>query len=124
MKIILAILMILFPMVCYGQSYQTVNSRSVPVTQYVTPTTGSTVNVNSTGNITLLINPAGTLVSLTIAFPSGPSSDDVVTIASTQAITGLTMSNGTVVGALTTMAIGTFAKYQFNSTAAEWFRIG
>lgn len=82
------------------------------------------MNVNTNGAVTLLINPAGTILALTVALPGSPVDGDTVLISSTQAITTLTMSGGTVIGGLTTMAIGTYAKYQYHSTTSEWWRIG
>lgn len=101
---------------------RTLDERLIPAKQYVTPTTGSTVNVNTNGNVKLFLNPAGTLVALTVAFPSSPSDQDVVMVTSSQAITTLTMSNGTVIGPLTTMAIGTFASYTYFSDTSSWAR--
>ena len=71
-----------------------IDSRQVGSVQYVTPTTGATVTVNATGKVALLINPAGTLLALTVALPGSPSDGDVVTISSSQIITGLTISEG------------------------------
>lgn len=102
----------------------TIDSRLVPAKQYATPTTGQTVNVNTNGKVMLFINPAGTLVALTVALPSSPSDQDEVSIFASQAITTLTMSNGTVIGPLTTMAIGTFAKYTYFSDTSSWARSG
>lgn len=101
----------------------TLDSRLVPTIQYATPTTGSTITASTSGNVTLLINPAGTLLALTVALNASPSDGDALTIASSQAITGFTMSGGTVIGALTTMAVGTFATYMYSATSAQWFRI-
>lgn len=102
----------------------TMDSRTVPTIQYATPTTGSTVTIGSTGSTRLILNPAGTLVALTVTFPSTPSDGDFVQLCSSQAITTLTMNGGTVIGALTTAAIGTFASYIYNTTTTSWFRIG
>lgn len=102
----------------------TISVRLIPVKQYVTPTTGSTVTVNSNGCVRLRINPAGSLLALTVTLPSSPQDGDMTEIASTQVITGLTMSVGTIIGPLTTMAVGTFAKYEYNSDSSQWFRVG
>lgn len=102
----------------------TANVRLIPTKQYVTPTTGSTVNVNTNGYACLFINPAGSLLALTVSFPSTPTDGDVVEVHSSQAITTLTMSNGTVIGPLTTMAIATFAKYRYYSDTSSWARVG
>ena len=102
----------------------TLDTRLIPSIQYTTPLTGGTINVNAGGYVKLLINPAGSLLALTIALPAAPSNGDVLELASSQAITTLTMSGGTIVGPLTAMAIGTFASYVFSTDADEWFRIG
>lgn len=104
--------------------YLQINDRLIPQKQYATPTTGSTVTVNSNGYVKLRLNPAGSLLALTIALPGSPTDGDVVEVASTQAITTVTMSGGTVVGPLTTAAIGTFAKYEFVTDSSNWFRVG
>lgn len=102
----------------------TVDSRAISTIQYATPATGDTITVGSTGSTKLLINPSGSLLTLTISFPSVPTDGDYLQIGSSQAVTTVTMSNGTVVGPLTTMAVGTFASYIYNSTASKWFRVG
>lgn len=104
--------------------YQQILDRLVPIKQYATPTTGSTVTVNSTGHIKLILNPAGTLLALTIALPASPQDADILLLCSSQAVTTLTMSGGTIIGALTTMSIATFAQYTYNSDASSWFRTG
>jgi hypothetical protein len=119
--ILLAILLLISP--AYATT-TTLNSRLVPTIQYVTPSTGGTVTVNTNGWVQLLINPSGSLLALTIALPGSPSDGDIVQLCSSQAVTTLTMSGGTVIGPLTTLAIGTFATYIYSSTASVWFRIG
>lgn len=102
----------------------TLDIRLIPTQQYVAPTTGQTITVNTNGYVQLRINPAGTLLALTITLPGSPSDGDTVEVASSQAVTTLTMSGGTIVGPLTTMAVGTFAVYQYVASASSWFRIG
>lgn len=102
----------------------TIDIRLIPTVQYSTPTTGQTVNASTSGNVSLLINPAGSLLALTLALNPSPSDGDMLNIASSQIVTGFTMSGGTVIGALTSMAVATFARYQYSATAAVWFRIG
>lgn len=93
------------------------------VVQYATPTTGSTVTV-VTGTTALLLNPAGTLVALTVALPSSPVDGQSITIATSQILSALTVSGGTLVGTLTTMALGGFARLVYGATAGVWFRAG
>lgn len=101
-----------------------ISDRFIPTKQYVTPTTGATVSVGTTGYTTLFINPAGSLLALTVNLPSSPIDGDTVEVHSSQAITTLTMGNGTIIGPLTTMAIATFAKYRYYSDTTSWTRVG
>lgn len=103
---------------------RTIDERQIPQVQYTTPTTGSTVTANTSGNVKLLLNPAGALLALTIALNGAPSDGDTLNISASQAITTLTMSGGTVIGPLTSAAIGTFAIYIYSSTSSNWFRTG
>lgn len=98
--------------------------RLQPTVQYTTPATGDTITANNTGNLTVIINPAGSLLTLTLALNATPSDGDIMSLACSQAVTTFTMSGGTVVGALTTMAVATFAAYVYNATANKWFRCG
>jgi hypothetical protein len=93
-------------------------------TQYVTPITGDIVAVTSSRNTTLLINPSGTLATLTINLPLTPVDGDIVTISSSQVITALTVGNGTIVGTLSTLSVAGFARFQYNGIANKWFRVG
>lgn len=102
----------------------TIDIRLIPTIQYTTPTTGSTINVNATGHVQLIINPVGSLLALTVALPGSPSDGDVVNISSSQVVTTLTMSGGTIVGALTSLAVASFAEYLYSATAGVWFRKG
>jgi hypothetical protein len=92
--------------------------------QTVAPTTGATVAVTSGRNIILIVNPAGTIATLTINMASTPTDGDQVTVASTQIVTALTMGNGTFVGALTRLAVAGFATYIYHSSIGKWLRIG
>jgi hypothetical protein len=108
-----------------GSLSSTTEMRSaIPVVQYSAPTTGSTVTVNSNGHVKLLLNPSGSLLALTVTLPSTPTDGDIVSLASSQAVTTLTMNGGTIIGALTTLAIATFASYIYSGDASKWFRVG
>lgn len=102
----------------------TLNNRLIPTVQYAAPTTGQTITASSSANVFLMINPAGTLLALTLALPASPSDGDKLTFGSSQAVTGFTMSGGTIIGPLTTMAVATFASYVFSATSGSWFRMG
>lgn len=105
-------------------AYQQINERLIPTVQYSAPTTGSTVTVGSTGHTKLLLNPAGTLATLTVTFPGSPSDGDMVQLGSSQIITALTMNGGTIVGALTTLAVGGAGTWVYSSTSSSWIKTG
>lgn len=94
------------------------NLRSI---QYAAPTTGQTVTAD--GSNVLLLNPAGTLVALTVTLPANPSDGQDFVVATSQIITTLTIT-GTIIGTLTTLALGGFARFVYSATAAKWFRAG
>jgi len=104
------------------------NASQVSTQQRAVPTTGQTVTVTQTNapRINLVIDPAGTLVALTVAFPTGAFDGQVISFMTTQALTGLTLTTvtGTLVGALTTAALNAFATYVWNATTSVWYRIG
>ena len=61
------------------------------------PTVGQTVTIaNQDGDIRLIINPAGTLATLTVTMPSAPRDGQVVEICSSKIVTLLTMTGGTI----------------------------
>lgn len=90
---------------------------------YSTPATGATITLTQARHQIALLNPAGTLATLTVALPVSPNDGDIVNIGSSQIITALTIT-GTIIGTLTTLTVAGFAKFIFNATAAKWFRIG
>lgn len=102
----------------------TMDSRLIPTVQYTTPGTGDTITASASGNVTLLINPSGALLALTVALNGSPSDGDVLTMGASQTVTTFSMTGGTVIGALTTLAAATFASYMYSATASKWFRVG
>lgn len=105
-----------------------INNAIAPVVQYSQPTTGATVTIaNNTTNYetTLIIDPAGPILALTIALPSTPTDGQSVSIGTSQAITGVTMTSGaTIVAGVTTLALGGTAKYMYKASNTTWFKIG
>jgi len=72
---------------------------------YQTPTTGQTVTLSNTKYHTI-IDPAGALAALTIAFPSAPTDGMMLDVKISTAITTLTLtSSGTIKGAPTSPTI-------------------
>ena len=102
----------------------TISTRLISTTQYTTPSTGTTVTANDTGNNTVIINPSGTLLALTLALNGSPVDGDKINIAASQIVTTFTISGGTIIGTLTTLAVATFASYLYNASASKWFRVG
>lgn len=90
----------------------------LPIT-YFTPTTGTTITSITGTNI---VEPSGTLLALTVNLPSSPIDGDIVNITFTTVITGLTISNGTIVNNLTTAAAGQSQAFIFRSANSKWYR--
>ena len=93
-------------------------SKSVQV-----PITGFSITIaNNTS--TLLLNPAGTLASGTIALPTTPFDGMEVQVATSQTITALTVtSSQTINGAPTTLTANTGFKYIYHLAATTWYRL-
>jgi hypothetical protein len=91
---------------------------------YNTPTTGATVTISS-GKETAIINPSGTLAALTVALPGCTSGYDgsIARFASTQIITTLTVTaaSGSVVGAVSTLALGRGQGFICDGTNTTWY---
>lgn len=100
------------------------NDRLIPQVQYAAPTVGQTVTINSNGHVQLLVNPAGTLATLTITFPSTPSDGDMIEMGCSQIVTALTMNGGTIIGSLAALAVGGGGTWIFSATASSWIKIG
>lgn len=84
-----------------------------------TPSTGGTVALlNNRYNI---INPSGTLATLTVNLPSSPLNNDVVYIKFTQAVTAVTYGNGTVVDGITAPTAGGLTVLTFDSGTTSWY---
>jgi Ca2+-binding RTX toxin-like protein len=92
-------------------------------TQYATPTTGQTVAANA-GVTALILNPAGTLATLTVTVPPTPVDGQTFAITTSQIITALTMNGGTIILALSTLALGGFGEWVYAAANSTWNRIG
>jgi hypothetical protein len=90
---------------------------------YQAPTTGFSIQV-ANGVTALLLNPAGTLASGTITFPTTPIDGQTLRIASSQIITALTLSapaGQTILGPITTIAANGHASWQYVAAIQTWF---
>jgi len=99
----------------------------LPKKQIATPTTGQTVTIaNQDDDIRLVVNPAGSLLALTIAMPSAPKDGQMVVICCSQIITTLTMTTaGTILGALTTLAsVNLYGSWVYDLGTTTWYRAG
>lgn len=106
-----------------GATVSTSTWPSAVAVQYVTPSDAATVTVNAGSNVAVVINPSGALTALTVAFNGSPSDGDLVTLSFGQVIATLTISGGTVLGALLAGALAVPASYLYSSTASKWFRV-
>ncbi len=93
---------------------------------YNTPTTGQTVTLAS-GTETAIINPAGTLATLTVTLPGCTSGYDgsIARYSSTQIITSLTVNatSGTVADAATSLSLGGGNSYICRGSTTTWYRL-
>lgn len=93
---------------------------------YQTPTTGFSYTF-AAGVQTLVMNPAGTLATGTITFPSAPADGMTIRFSSSQIITALTLTPGSgqsIVAAITSLVLGGSAQYIYRATNTTWYRIG
>lgn len=98
-----------------------------PAAQYATPTVGQTVTITAAAeDIVLICEPAGALATLTITLPTASRDRQRCTVSAAQAVTALTLNSaaGSVVGALTTVALGGFATYLWLAAQSKWYRCG
>lgn len=102
-----------------------VNFEAIIVKNVYTPTTGQTISPAQAHRQYVLLNPAGALLALTIALPASPNDGDIVVIGSSKAITTLTMTvGGSIIGTLSTMALGGFGAWIYDLASTTWYRIG
>lgn len=111
-------------MATLGATLSTTALNTAPTIQYVVPTAAATVTAGAGSNVLVLLNPAGTLATMTFALNASPVDGDQVTVSTTQIISALTVSGGTIIGSLSSLALAGFAKFIWNATASVWFRIG
>jgi hypothetical protein len=89
------------------------------------PITGGTVVMNQ-GQQRIVINPAGTLLALTVTLPAGPSNGQIAGMSFTQAITGLTINapgGATVVAPAVSAAIDSTFRFIYQASSTSWFPV-
>lgn len=92
------------------------------IKQYSVASSGSVTLQDTQQDIQLVHN--ATAVTLTIAFPATPIDGQRVGMAAIQAITTLTLTSAlTIIGAITSMAVGGCATYCYNSDSNKWVKV-
>jgi hypothetical protein len=91
--------------------------------QYAVPVAGATVTSN--GASSLVLNPAGTLATLTVVFPASPVAGQRFSLVSSTIVTALTVSGGTIITTAvpTALAAGTPLRYIYEGTTGKWWAI-
>lgn len=84
-----------------------------------TPTTGGTVVL--VVNQFNIVNPAGTLATLTVTLPSSPANNDIVNIKYTQSVTAVTYNGGTVVDGITSPIAGGYVILTYDAGTTSWY---
>ena len=87
--------------------------------------TGQTLAITS-GTEVQVIDPAGTLATLTIVMPASAFDGQKVTLVFSAIVTALTMSapGTTVKNPLTSAASTTFATWKYDKANLIWWRVG
>lgn len=91
--------------------------------QYASPNaTAFSVTVGQS-DTHLLLTPAGAYADGAVVLPVGVDRE-VVTVTSTQAVTALSVTGGTIYGAPTTLAANGFFTLKYDGVIGAWYRIG
>jgi hypothetical protein len=94
--------------------------------QYQTPTNGASLTLSAIYS-TVILEPAGSLTSLTVTMPTGVYDGQRLTIAgATNGITGITHNAGagqTLKGALTSLTADTGATWMYRVATTTWYRL-
>lgn len=93
--------------------------------QYAVPTAGQTISANNATQ-QLLLEPAGTLATLTVNLPASPIDGQICSITSSQIITALTLGAGanSIVAAITALVLGGTATYIYRASNTSWYKCG
>lgn len=83
-----------------------------------TPSTGGTVALVS--NKMNIVNPSGSLATLTLTFPAG-TKGDVIKIKFDQSVAAVTYSGSTVAGQITAPVLGAYLEFTWDSVSSTWF---
>jgi hypothetical protein len=94
------------------------------VTQYAAPSaTGFSVQLGNVPNTWLLLTPVADYAAGTLVLPTVLTNQMEITVNSTHAITALSITGGTVIGAPTTLTANGFFKLRYDNVSLTWYRI-
>jgi hypothetical protein len=85
-----------------------------------TPTTGTTISPALINHCNV-INPAGSILALTIALPASPIDGQVMRFSFTKVVTTITWSGATVTGLPTASVVGTQISIIWDVANSTWF---
>lgn len=93
---------------------------------YDVPLAADSITIGN-GVQALVLEPAGTIATLTVILAPAPKNGDTVIISSTQIVTALTLSPNagqTIANAATALTAGGSVRYLYRSANTKWYRIG
>lgn len=99
-------------------------------TQRFVPTTGQTVTVENSSAplINFLVDPAGTLASLTVVMPNSPYDGQQVSMCTKRALTSLTLNPGVAGGSFNIQPTSAIANagvtFTWFEVIKQWVRYG
>lgn len=91
-----------------------------------TPTTGSTVAVivPVPGAVhVVVLSPAAALLTLAISLPTSPRDGQRLEIVTSQAVTTLSFTGGTLLGAVASLVAGSPVAYGYRASNSTWYRV-
>jgi hypothetical protein len=114
------------PAQCWQNGVLCVSGPSIAdIVQFAQPTNAQTIQVAPNVSA-IVLNPSGLLASLTVTLPANPVDGQRVIIASTAAITVLSVNgNGiTVTGGLGSLTINGYERFIYSAALNAWVRSG
>jgi|ERR1700693_1456240 len=98
------------------------------MSQRFAPTTGQTITIANAdaGLVSVIVDPSGSLLALTVNMPTNPFDGQCIMIGTSNTITTLTLGgNGnTLLGTITTLAANGWVHFSYNTSQAKWYRMG
>ena len=83
-----------------------------------------TITANNTQQDLIVLHNVATLIAvLTFSLPANPINGQLVTFSTKGGITLFTITGGSLATTLTTLLAGNSARWVYNSSSSNWFRI-